>query len=192
MAGNVLEPSDQAIRKLAEEIAAYAPGYDEGDSCELLIETQSPATAEMLAKIRDGVKGTGVELLELRQDPEGVHVKVRVGVLPLLMIAVISLGALIPVGVIGWKLFRWTPEQMTRFLLPFALIVVGAAAVIVRPRPVTFVFGAGMVGGGAYLAMRKAPVPPEVRASIIDFTWERPVSPAAPMATSAKYAMAGR
>ncbi len=187
---SVLAASDEAIKAVADEIAACACFYQEGDTCELLIELRDRATVATLAEIRDKVKGTGAELTDLRQDRGGVYVQVRVGVLPLFMIAVISLGALIPVGVIGWKLFRWGPEQMTRFLLPFALIMVGAATVIVRPRPATFIFGGALVSGGAYLALRKAPVPPEVRASITDFRWEKVTTPA--VTARREYILAGR
>lgn len=186
---NVLAPSDKAIRSLAEKIAACAAGFNEGDVCELFIEMLTPATPEMRARIEDGVRGTGAELLGVSQGKEGVHIQVRVGILPLFAIALLSLGVLVPAGVVSWRLFRWGPQEMTSFLIPFALITVGTMAVIVSPRPVTFVFAAGLVGGGAYLALRKAPPVLEVRASITGFTWERPVTA---LPRSRQYAMAGR
>lgn len=173
----LLAASHEAVKAMAEEVAACSPSFDEGDVGELLIETSSKAKLEMLAKIGKGVEDTGVEFIGLWQDDEGVHVRFMVGLLPLWMIAVISLSALIPVGVIGWKLFRWTPENLPRLLAPFALMAVGAAVVIVRPGLLSLLFGVGCVGGGTYLAIRK-PAPPEVpRAALIGFRWEKATTP---------------
>jgi len=170
----VLALSREAVEAMAEEVAACSSSFDEGDVGELLILTSARAKPEMLKEIGKGVEGTGVEFIGLWQDPEGVHVKFKVGVLPLFMIGIIALSALIPVGVIGWKLFRWTPENLPKLLAPFALMAVGAAVVIVRPGLLSLLFGAGCVGGGAYLAMRKPPPPEAVpRAAIIGFRWEK-------------------
>jgi len=190
MAEQLLELRHEDVTALAEEIAAFASFYHEGDMCELVLRTARPPSAKMLAEIRDGVRQAGAELTDLRPDAEGVHIQVRVAALPLLLIAALALAVLIPAGVIGWRLLRWTPEEMTGFLIPFALITVGVIIAVVRPSVPTLILGGGLVAGGAYLALRKPAPPPTVRASITNFTWEQ-VEAAAALASS-QYALAGR
>lgn len=119
----------EQAQPMAKEIAGYAGRFQEGDVGELVIQTCCSISDQELMQLEQDVRNTGAIIERVYQDGEGVHVRFRVAVLPLLAIALISLAALIPVGIIGWRLMQITPEELLK-LTPWLLIGAGTLVIL--------------------------------------------------------------